>query len=177
MLCRGLRARAQTPLVDHWCFRLRSLAYFHFAQPDPLLSSWMSSSPAYTLQDFPVLADLASEHTAGPSLTQTPGNSNGGSAPANHAPIAASKYSNTDRPCCVQVAITVQIRSHQRFPLWRFTGVIGGAVLRLVRNLVAWRRSLDIPGWFSMRSIERQTFEQSNDWFPAFEETHSDRFG
>ena len=59
----------------------------------------------------------------------------------------------------------------------RFTGVVAGAVLRLVRNLVAWRRSLDIPGWFSMRSIERQTFERSNDWFPAFEETHGDRFG
>ena len=59
----------------------------------------------------------------------------------------------------------------------RFTGVIGGAVLRLVRNLVAWRRSLDMPGWFSMRSIERQTFEQSNDWFPAFEETYGDRIG
>ena len=50
------------------------------------------------------------------SLTQTPGNSIGGSVPANHAPTAASKYSNTDRPCCVHVAITVQIRSHQRFP-------------------------------------------------------------
>ena len=61
--------------------------------------------------------------------------------------------------------------------LLRFTGVVAGAVLRLVRNLVAWRRSLDIPGWFSMRSIERQTFERSNDWFPAFEETHGDRFG
>jgi hypothetical protein len=36
---------------------------------------------------------------------------------------------------------------------------------------------VDIPGWFSMRSIERQTFERSNDWFPAFEETHDDRFG
>jgi hypothetical protein len=59
----------------------------------------------------------------------------------------------------------------------RFTGVITGAVQRLVRNLVAWRRSLDIPGRFSMRSIERQTFERSNDWFPAFEETHGDRFG
>jgi hypothetical protein len=113
------------------------------------------SSPAYTLQDYPVLADLASEHNAGPSLIQTPGNSNGGSVPANHAPTAASKYSNT----------------------LRFTGVTAGAVLRLVRNLVAWRRSLDIPGWFSMRSIERQTFERSNDWFPAFEETHGDRFG
>ena len=70
-------------------------------------------------------------------------------------------------------------------PLWvsdlvfglRFTGVIAGAVLRLVRNLVAWRRSLDIPGGFSMRSVECQTFERSNDWFPAFEETHGDRFG
>jgi hypothetical protein len=59
----------------------------------------------------------------------------------------------------------------------RFTGVIAGAVLRLVRNLVAWRRSLDIPSWFSMRSIERQTFERSNDGFPAFEEKHGDRFG
>ena len=59
----------------------------------------------------------------------------------------------------------------------RFTGVIAGAVLRLVRNLVAWRRSLDIPGGFSMRSVECQTFERSNDWFPAFEETHGDRFG
>ena len=58
-----------------------------------------------------------------------------------------------------------------------FIGVIAGAVLRLVRHLVAWRRSLDIPGGFSMRSIERQTFERSNDWFPAFEETHGDRFG
>ena len=62
-------------------------------------------------------------------------------------------------------------------PALRFTGVIAGAVLRLVRNLVAWRRSLDIPGGFSMRSVECQTFERSNDWFPAFEETHGDRFG
>ena len=95
-------------------------------KPDPLLSSWMSSSPAYTLQDFPVPADLASEHTAGPSLTQTPGNSNGGSVPANHAPTAASKYSNTDRPCCVQVAITVQIRSHQRLGLIPKSGDAAG---------------------------------------------------
>ena len=49
-------------------------------------------------------------------LSQSPGNNIGGSVPANHAVTAASKYSNTDRPCCVQVAITVQIRSHQRFP-------------------------------------------------------------
>ncbi len=50
------------------------------------------------------------------SLAQASGNSGGGSVSANHAPTAASRYSNTDRPCCVQVAITVQIRSHQRFP-------------------------------------------------------------
>ena len=100
---------------DHWRLRLRSLTCIHFAQPDSLLSSWMLS-PACGLQDFPVLVDPASEHTAGPSLTQTPGNSNGGSVPANHAATTASKYSNTDRPCWAQVAITVQIRSHQRFP-------------------------------------------------------------
>ena len=99
---------------DYWCFRLRSLAPIHFARPDPLLSSWMLSL-ACGVQDFPVRVDLASEHTAGPA-TQTPSNSNGGSVPANHAATAASRYSNTDRPCCVQVAITVQIRSHQRFP-------------------------------------------------------------
>ena len=34
-----------------------------------------------------------------------------------------------------------------------------------------------MPGWFSMRSTERQTFERSNDWFPAFEETHGNHFG
>src|SRR5256885_4213899 len=34
----------------------------------------------------------------------------------HHAPTAASRYSNTDRPCWVQLAITVQIRSHQRSP-------------------------------------------------------------
>ena len=44
-LPRSSRA-ARTPLDEHWCFRLRSLACVHFAQPDPLLSSWMSSSPA-----------------------------------------------------------------------------------------------------------------------------------
>src|SRR5208282_2031306 len=65
LLCRSLRARVRTPVDDHWCFRLRFLACLHFAQPDPLLSSWMSSSPAYTLQDFPVLADLASERPTG----------------------------------------------------------------------------------------------------------------
>ena len=51
---------------------------------------------------------------------------------------------------CLAVVSTMLVTS------LRFTGVVAGAVLRLVRNLVAWRRSLDIPGWFSMRSIERQ---------------------
>ena len=50
------------------------------------------------------------------SVAQASGNNGGGSVSANHALTAASRYSNTDRPCCVQVAITVQIRSHQRFP-------------------------------------------------------------
>jgi hypothetical protein len=45
---------------DHWCFRLRSLAHIHFAQLDPLLLSWVSS-PFACFQDFPVLANLASE--------------------------------------------------------------------------------------------------------------------
>ena len=49
---------------DHWCFRLRSLAPIHFAQLDPLLSSWMSS-PSDCFQDFPVLANLASEQANG----------------------------------------------------------------------------------------------------------------
>src|SRR5271166_311108 len=100
----------------HWCFRLRSLAHIHFAQLDTLRSSWMSS-PCYCFQDFPVLVNLASEQPTAPSFTQPPGNSIGGSVLANHVPTAASKYSNTDLPCCTQVAITVQIRSHQRFPV------------------------------------------------------------
>jgi hypothetical protein len=49
---------------DHWCFRLRSLAHFHFAQLDLLLSSWMLS-PSDCFQDFPVLANLASERSGG----------------------------------------------------------------------------------------------------------------
>src|ERR1700674_4952788 len=57
------------------------------------------------------------------------GNSVGGSVPANQAPTAASKYSNTDRPCCVQVAITVQIRSHQRFP---FSLLVPCVIRRLI---------------------------------------------
>src|SRR5262249_8528695 len=48
------------------------------------------------------------------SVAQGSGKSGGGSVSANHAPTAASRYSNTDTPRCVQVAITVQIRSHQR---------------------------------------------------------------
>ena len=30
---------------------------------------------------------------------------------------------------------------------------------------------------YSMHSIEHQSFQQSNNWFPAFEETYGDRFG
>src|SRR5947209_5773745 len=73
-----------------------------FAQPGPLLSS-QTSSPARRLQDFPAPSDLAPEHSTGsPSPgggPQPPGNSDGASAPSNHAPIAASRYANTERPC------------------------------------------------------------------------------
>ena len=69
------------------------------------------------LWDFPVRSDPASVLAAYCFIRSGPsGNSVGGSTSENHAPTAASRYSNTDRPCCVQVAITVQIRSHQRFP-------------------------------------------------------------
>src|ERR1700676_905636 len=100
---------------DHWCFRLRSLAHLHFAPLDLLLSSWMSP-PSYFFRISRSLRTLHPKRTTASSLTQTPDNSIGGSVPTNHARTAASKYSNTDRPCCVHVAITVQIRSHQRFP-------------------------------------------------------------
>ena len=92
---------------------LWSPTFVHFAQPDLLLTLWMSS-PACGYRDFPVLLDPASVLTAERfTYIQASGNIVGGSVPANHAPTAASRYSNTDRPCCVQVAITVQIRSHQ----------------------------------------------------------------
>jgi hypothetical protein len=51
-------------MEEHWRFMLRSLSFIHFAQPGLLLSLW-TSSPACGFQDFPVLADPASEHTAG----------------------------------------------------------------------------------------------------------------
>jgi hypothetical protein len=49
---------------DHWCFKLWPLAHLHFAQLDLRLSSWMWS-PSYGSQDFPVLANLASEQADG----------------------------------------------------------------------------------------------------------------
>ena len=49
---------------DHWRRRLRALASFHFAKLDPLLWSWLSSPSDY-FQDFPVLANLASELVSG----------------------------------------------------------------------------------------------------------------
>ena len=56
--------RKHSPMDDHWCSRLRSLAHLHFARLDPPLSSWMST-PFYCVQDFPVLANLASEQVNG----------------------------------------------------------------------------------------------------------------
>ena len=75
---------------EQWRWWFRTLASLHFAEPDPLLSSWMSS-PACRLQDFPVQVDLASGRITGPSLTQAPSKSTGGSVPANQAPTTASK--------------------------------------------------------------------------------------
>jgi hypothetical protein len=60
----SVRVRGHSPMDDHWCFRLLSLAHLHFAQLDLLLSSWMLS-PSYYSQDFPVLANLASEQADG----------------------------------------------------------------------------------------------------------------
>jgi len=80
---------------------------------------------------------------------------------------------------------------------WLFAGLMGAAAWRPVRRASttisgSLLEQIIVPGcaasqrtgkvWryqrgFSMRSIERQTFQQSNDWFPAFEETYGDRFG
>src|SRR3954465_9034279 len=77
------------------------------------------SSPARPLQDFPVPPDLAPEPPTGSSFPgdlQPPGNSDGASASSNHAPTAASRYANTERPCWTPVPTPGQIRSHQRLP-------------------------------------------------------------
>src|SRR5271157_5638523 len=92
---------------DHWRCRLRALASFRFAQLDPLLSSWMSSPSDY-FQDFPVLANLTSEQANGTFVYSD--------SRQQHRRLGVGEP-RTDRPCCVQVAITVQIRSHQRFPV------------------------------------------------------------
>ena len=80
---------------------------------------------------------------------------------------------------------------------WLCAGLMGAAAWRPVRRASttisgSLLEQIIVPGcaasqrtgkvWrcqrgFSMRSIERQTFQQSNDWFPAVEETHGDRFG
>ena len=87
-------------------------------------------------------------------------------------------------------------RAHGDFT-WLFAGLMGAAAWRPVRRASttisgSLLEQIIVPGcaasqrtgkvWryqrgFSMRSIERQTFQQSNDWFPAFEETYGDRFG
>ena len=64
----------------------------------------------------------------------------------------------------------------------RASTTISGSLLEqiIVPGCAASRRTGKVWRYqrgFSMRSIERQTFQQSNDWFPAFEETYGDRFG
>ena len=88
-------------------------------------------------------------------------------------------------------------RAHTETFTWLFAGLMGAAAWRPVRRASttisgSLLEQIIVPGcaasqrtdkvWryqrgFSMRSIERQTFQQSNDWFPAFEETYGDRFG
>src|ERR1035438_6018515 len=102
-------------MEDYWCSMLLSLSSIQLAQRDSLLSSWLSLRRT-VFRTSRSLRTLHPSTPTGPSLPQTSGNNNGGSVPANAAATAASRYSNTDCPCCVQVAITVQIRSHQRFP-------------------------------------------------------------
>ena len=62
--------------------------------------------------------------------------------------ISVYRHAVVITPMARWVLIARGTASSNRYPL-RFTGVVAGAVLRLVRNLVAWRRSLDTPGWFS----------------------------
>ncbi len=114
-----VRAPGHSPMADHRPFSSRSsLRDPHGAGLSPSL-----------VMDIPRRrSPLGLPGPRGPCIPRTPptrsltsnqiprGSSDGASAPANHAPTAASRYSNTDRPCCVHVAITVQIRSHQRFP-------------------------------------------------------------
>src|ERR1700694_4169661 len=100
---------------DHWCFRLRTWLLSTPRSPIHCLRCGFCHQCAVFRTSWS-LQTLHPSTPPAPSLTQIPGTSIGGSVPTNHALTAASKYSNTDRPCCVQVAITVQIRSHQRFP-------------------------------------------------------------
>ena len=67
-------------------------------------------------------------------------------------------------------------------PVRRASTTISGSLLEqiIVPGCAASQRTGKVWRYqrgFSMRSIERQTFQQSNDWFPAVEETHGDRFG
>ena len=97
---------------------------------------------------------------------------------------------------CSYAYCTLHRAAHGDFT-WLFAGLMGAAAWRPVRRASttisgSLLEQIIVPGcaasqrtgkvWryqrgFSMRSIERQTFQQSNDWFPAFEETYGDRFG
>jgi hypothetical protein len=49
---------------DHWCLKRRTLISLHSALPNPGLALWVLL-PVCGIQDFPVLADLASEYATG----------------------------------------------------------------------------------------------------------------
>ena len=90
-------------------------------------------------------------------------------------------------------------RAHTETFTWLFASLMGALLHRsyCAKSIDAHRGSLLeqilVPGcdasqratgkvWryqrgFSLRGIERQAFQQSNDWLPAFEETYGDRFG
>src|SRR6478672_8112846 len=90
----SLRVRDHLPMDDHWCFRLRSLTHIHFAQLDPLLPSWRSS-PFSCFQDFPVLANLASEQASGAFVYSDSGQQHrrlGGGEPCPHRRLQVLKH-------------------------------------------------------------------------------------
>src|SRR5947209_19710426 len=60
----SVRVRGHSPMNDHWCFRLRTLASLHSAQPNPLLALWFLSRVCGP-HGFPVLVVLGSEYATG----------------------------------------------------------------------------------------------------------------
>src|SRR5262245_628112 len=77
------------------------------------------SVSAVGFQDFLVCGDLASRPPALGPLDSGGAHrsSDGAASPCQTASTTACRYAHTDFPDCVQVASTVQIRSHHRCPV------------------------------------------------------------